>query len=174
MRRVVGAIAMVTLVGSGAVVLTTGAASAQRIRSVEFTGTSVFEFGLPECPIVHQDYDATLTTNRGDTLHIEGCVDLVGNPFPFTGTFVIDSPGRRDVTGTVTGGVGTPASGTCDGGLLGPTGFDFELTPTSETRRPHPPTPPLQLEGTWCSPALPGVAGPISGTLTGALPRGMG
>jgi hypothetical protein len=173
MRGLIGAIAVAALVGSGAVALTTGPATAERIRSVEFAGTSVFEFLESGCSFVHQNYDATLTTNRGDTMHLEGCVELVGIPFPLTGTFVIDSPGRRDITGTVSGLVGTQASGTCDAGL-GATGLDFELTPTTDTRRPHPPAPPLHLDGTWCSSAVPGVAGPISGTLTGALPPGMG
>jgi hypothetical protein len=170
MRRFIGAIAMATLVGVGAVALQTGAAAAEPTRSVEFTGASVFEFGSSGCSIVHQRFDATLTTNRGDTLHIEGCVELVGSPFPFTGTFEIDSPGRRDVTGTVSGVVGTAPSDTCSVDLIA-VGFDFVLTPTSDTGRP---APPLQLDGTWCSPAVPGVAGPISGTLTGALPPGRG
>jgi hypothetical protein len=170
MRRIIGAIAMATLVSAGAVALTTGAAAAERTRSVEFTGTSVFQFGSTGCSFVHQVFDATLTTSRGDTLHIEGCVELVGSLFPFTGTFVIDSPGRRDVTGTVSGVVGTAPSDTCSVELLA-AGLDFVLTPTSETGRP---APPLQLDGTWCSPAVPGVAGPISGTLTGALPPGRG
>jgi hypothetical protein len=170
MRRFIGAIAMATLVGVGAVALQTGAAAAEPTRSVEFTGASVFEFGSSGCSFVHQLFDATLTTNRGDTLHIEGCVELVGSPFPFTGTFVIDSPGRRDVTGTVSGVVGTAPSDTCSVDLIA-VGFDFVLTPTSDTGRP---APPLQLDGTWCSPAVPGVAGPISGTLTGALPPGRG
>lgn len=170
MRRIIAAIAMVTLVGPGVVALTTGTAAAERTRSVEFTGTSVFEFGSSGCSFVHQVFDATLTTNRGDALHIEGCVEL-GSPFPFTGTFVLDSPGRRDVTGAVSGIIGTAPSDPCSVDLLA-VGFDFDLTPTSETRRPHPPAGPLQLEGTWCSPAVPGVAGPISGTLTGRLPPG--
>jgi len=171
MRRFIGAIAMATLVGVVAVALQTGAAAAERTRSVEFTGASVFT-GSSECTFFHQVFDATLTTNRGDTLHIEGCVELVGSssPFPYTGTFVIDSPGRRDVTGTVSGVVGTAPSDTCSVNLIA-VGFDFVLTPTSDTGRP---APPLQLDGTWCSPAVPGVAGPISGTLTGALPPGRG
>ena len=77
---------MATLVGVGAVALQTGAAAAEPTRSVEFTGASVFEFRSSGCSFVHQLFDATLTTNRGDTLHIEGCVELVGSSFPFTST----------------------------------------------------------------------------------------
>jgi len=172
MRRIISAIAVATLVGSGAVGLTTGAAAAEPTRSVDFTGTSVFEFGSSGCSFVHQVYDATLVTSRGDTIHIEGCVDFIDTTttFSFTGTFVIDSPGRHDVTGTVSGIIGTGASDPCGVDFFA-TGFDFELTPTSETGRP---ASPLQLDGTWCSPMVPGVAGPISGTLTGALPPGTG
>ena len=42
MRRFIGAIAMATLVGVGAVALQTGAAAAEPTRSVGFTGASVF------------------------------------------------------------------------------------------------------------------------------------
>jgi hypothetical protein len=167
MRRILGALAVATLVGAGAVGLTSGTAAAKPTRSVEFTGTSVFQLGSPECSFVHQVFDATLTTNRGDTVHIEGCVEF-GSPFPFAGSFVIDSPGRRDVTGTVSGLIDASLSDPCSDDLI-PVPFDFVLTPTRETGRP---ATPLQLDGTWCSPATPGVAGPISGTLTGALPPG--
>jgi hypothetical protein len=176
MRRIIGAIAMATLVGLGSIALpAAGAAAAGRIRTVAFTGSSVFDFGSGGCSFAHQFYEATLTTRRGDTLHIEGCADLpsIGTTFPFTGTFTIASPGRRGITGTVSGVVGNPTANPCAAGLV-PAGLDFELTPTRETRRPHDPVPPLQLDGVWCSPALPGVPGPISGTLTGALPPSFG
>ena len=169
MRRIISAIAMTALVGLGPVALpAAGTAAGSRIRTVEFTGTSTFDFDSAECSFAHQLFDATLTTRRGATLHIEGCADLTGSTvFPFTGTFAIES-GRRSITGTVAGGVGTPTSSTCDG--LSPAGLDSELTPTGETARPNHPVAPLQLDGVWCSPATPGVPGPISGTLTGALP----
>jgi hypothetical protein len=167
MRRTIGALAVATLVGAGAVAMTTSAASAERTRTVEFTGTSVFDAASPECSPIHQVFDATLSTNRGDALHIDGCVDLFSRSLAFTGTFVIDSPGRRDLDGTVSGVVGTASSGTCSVGSA--TGFEFVLTPTADNGRP---APPLLADGTWCSPAVPGVAGTISGTLTGALPPG--
>ena len=169
MRRIIGVIALATLVGAGAVPLTAGAAAAAPMKSVEFTGTSVFDFASPQCSSVHQVFDATLTTHRGDTVHIDGCTDLGTNPLAYAGTFVLDSPGRRDVTGTVSGVVGATPPGPCDVGLIA-VALDFELTPTHSTRRPHPPRPQLHLEGTWCSPASPLEPGPISGTLTGALP----
>jgi hypothetical protein len=174
MRKIVSVIAMAALVGLGPVALPAeGTAAGGRVRSVEFTGTSTFDFSSPDCSFAHQLFDATLTTRRGATLHIEGCTDLPTSPgppggtlFPFTGTFEIAS-GRRSITGTVTGAVGAPSSRPCDG--LIPAGLDLELTPT--TRRPHHPVAPLQLDGDWCSPGTPGVPGPISGTVTGALPH---
>jgi hypothetical protein len=169
MRKIIGAIAVATLVGAGAVAMTTGAAAADRTRTVEFTGTSVFD-GPTECGTFRQVFDGTVATARGDTLHIDGCVELVGFPYPYTGTFVIDSPGRRDLTGTVTGVIGTEPSATCSGDYV-PMGFEFVLTPTAERGRP---APPLQADGTWCSSSALGVPGPISGTLTGPLPHGHG
>jgi hypothetical protein len=165
MRRWIGAIAVAALAGAGAVAVTTGAAAADPTRTVEFTGTSVFD-ASSDCSPIHQVYDGTLTTSRGDTFHIDGCVGLLSFPFTFTGTFVIDSPGRRDVSGTVSGIIGTSAPGTCSDEYV-TEGFDFVLTPTAGAGRP---ASPLQATGTWCSPAVVGVPGPISGTLTGALP----
>jgi hypothetical protein len=167
MRRIIGAIVAATLVGVGAVATTAGAAAADRTRTVEFTGTSVFD-ASSDCSPIHQVYDGALTTNRGDTVHIDGCVGLLSFPFTFTGTFVIDSPGRHDLRGTVSGVIGTAASGTCSDDYA-TVGFEFVLTPTAGAGRP---IPPLEADGTWCSPGVVGVAGPISGTLTGALPPG--
>jgi len=169
MRKIIGAIAVATLVVAGAVAMTTGAAAADRTRTVEFTGTSVFNPPI-DCGTFHQVFDGMLTTARGDSLHIDGCVELVGFPYPYTGTFVIDSPGQRDLTGTVTGLIGTEPSATCSEGYPA-TGFDFVLTPTAERGRP---APPLQVNGNWCGGGAPFVPGPISGTLTGPLPPGRG
>jgi hypothetical protein len=164
MRRIIGALAIAALVGSGAFALTAGGAAAEPVRTVEVTGTQVFYAGC-------QVFDATLATPRGDSLHIDGCVNGLFNPFAFTGTFVLDSPGRHDVTGTVSG-VGLAANGLplCAdvGDDVGAT-IDFELTPTSDTGRP---LPSFQLHGTWCFPPDVGGTGPFSGTLTGALPPG--
>jgi hypothetical protein len=168
MRRTIGGIAVAALVGAGAGATTTDVAAADPTRTVEFTGTSVFDAASPDCSLIHQVFDATLTSARGDTLHIDGCVEVFTFPFTFTGTFLIDSPGPRDMTGTVSGVIGTDPSVDC-GVEWATTGFEFVLEPTDGTGRP---ATPLQADGTWCSPGVVGVPGPISGTLTGALPPG--
>jgi hypothetical protein len=172
-RRTIGAVALTTFVGLGAVALPAGSAAGERIRSVEFAGTSTFDIG-GGCRLIHQVHDATLATNRGDTLYIDGCVELSGSSgLPYAGTFTIDSPGRRSTAGTVSGEVGgPPAVGSCPEDLTG-VGLDLELTPVRDTRRPDDPAAPMHLVGTWCSPATPNVPGPIFGNLTGQLPPGI-
>ena len=78
MRRIIGAVAVATPMGAGAVAVTTGAAPSAHER-VDFTGTSMFD-GSTECSFLRQVFDGTLTTSRGDTLHIDGCVDFFSNP----------------------------------------------------------------------------------------------
>ncbi|HEY7070770.1 MAG TPA: hypothetical protein VH479_11685 [Acidimicrobiales bacterium] len=175
MRKFIGAAALAAFVGLGAVAMPAGGAAAGPIRTVEFTGTSTFQILAGGCSLIEQSHDATLATNRGDTIHIEGCVDLFGGStpnFPYAGTFTIDSPGRRSITGTVSGEVGGPPAGTCPGDLGG-SAITFELTPVRDGRRPHDPAAPMHLAGTWCSPGVPDVPGPIFGTLTGQLPPAM-
>ena len=165
MRKLIGAIAMATLIGSGLAGLP-AAEAAGHPRTVEFTGTSTFDFGSGGCSFAHQVYDATLTTKRGATLHIEGCADLTNAvTFPFNGTFTVSSSGRHSVSGTVTGVVGSPTTRTCNTGF--PEGLAFALT---QVRSDGQQRDSIALEGIWCSPGAPGVPGDISGTLTGALP----
>lgn len=168
MRRIIGAVAMATLVGVGLGALpAAGLDAGGRDRSVEFTGTSTFDFGSADCSFAHQVFDATLETRRGATLDIEGCVELIdATTFPFAGTFTIEV-GHRAVTGTVSGSLSTPTTNPCTSGV--PAGIDLELTPAAPGR----PRDALQLDGIWCSAAVPGVPGTISGTLTGALPPGV-
>jgi hypothetical protein len=171
MRKLIGAVAMAAFVGLGAVAPPAGAAAGGRVRTVEFTGTSTFEFVAAGCSFVHQTHDATLATRRGATINLDGCVEFPsGTTFPYTGTFTIDIEGRRSIAGTVSGEVGgTPPSSTCPDGL-GATGLAFELTPVRDNGRTQA---PIQLVGTWCSPGTANVPGPIFGTLTGELPPTM-
>lgn len=171
MRRMIGVVAIATLVGLGAVALPVpGADAGPRVGTVQFSGSTVFQFGTGGCSFANQFFDATLATKRGDTLHIEGCADATdGVTFPFSGTFTIQSPGRRAIEGTVSGAVGTAPPAACTTGVAA--GLDFELTPVGKTGNAH--ERPLELDGVWCSPAVPGVSGPISGTLTGVLPPGL-
>jgi hypothetical protein len=166
MRKIIGAIAMATLVGSGLTGLpAAGAATGGRVGTAPFTGTSTF-FPSADCVAgPHQDIDATVTGKKDATLHIEGCVDLSNaSNIRFTGNFTIAWPQRHSVTGTVTN---TPAHAPspCASGI--PVPVDLELTPVRAHGQPRP---PIAFEGNWCSPGTPNVPGPISGTLTGALP----
>jgi len=166
MRKIVGAMAIATLFGSGLTGLpAAGAAAGGRVGTAPFTGTATF-FGSPECVAgPHQDIDATILGKKAATLRIEGCVDLSNaSNIRFTGTFTIAWSQRRSVTGTVTT---TPAHAPspCASGI--PVPIDLELTPVRAHGQPRP---PIAFAGNWCSPGAPNVPGPISGTLTGALP----
>jgi hypothetical protein len=169
MRKIIGAIAMATLVGSGLTGLpAAGAAAGGRVGTAPFTGTSTFDFATAACaPGPHQVFDATVTGKKDATLHIEGCVDLSNaSNIRFTGTFTITWPQRHRVTGTATSSTPmTTIPGPCASGLA--VALGIELTPVRAHGQPRP---PIALDGTWCSSATPGVPGPISGTLTGALP----
>jgi len=165
MRNLIGAIAMATLIGSGLAGLP-AAEAAGHPRTVEFTGTSTFDFGSGGCSFAHQVFDATLTTKRGATLHIEGCADIVdGVTFPFSGSFTVSSAGRHSISGTVAGAVVTVSTGSCTTGA--PAGLDFELT---QVRSDGQQRDPIALDGIWCSLGTPGVPNDISGTLSGELP----
>jgi hypothetical protein len=168
MRKIIGAIAIATLVGSGLTGLpAAGAAPGGRVGTADFTGTSTFDFGSPDCaPGPHQVFDATITGKKGATLHIEGCVDLSNaSNIRFTGSFTIAWPRRHSVTGTATSTPVTTTPSPCASGLTA--ALSMELTPVRVHGQPRP---PIALAGTWCSPGIPGVPGPISGTLSGALP----
>ena len=100
MRRIIGVIALATPpaareqspltagVGCG------GTDEVGRVHAALVLSTS----HRSQCSSVHQVFDATLDLTVGGTAHIDGCTDLGTNPLG-TGTFVLDSPGRRDVTG---------------------------------------------------------------------------
>jgi hypothetical protein len=166
MRKIVGAIAMATLVGSGVTGLPAAdAAAGGRVGTAPFDGTSTFDFAMAAClPGPHQVFDATITGNKVATLHIDGCVDL--SDFVFTGTFTITWPQRHSVTGTATGTETTTSTSPCASGLP-PLTFSIELTPVRGHGQPRP---PIAFDGNWCSSTIPDVPGPISGTVTGALP----
>jgi len=166
MRKIIWAIAMATLVGSGLTGLpAAGAAAGGKVGTAPFTGISTF-FPSADCASgPQQDIDATITGKKHATLHIEGCVDLSNaSNIRFTGSFTITWPQRHSVTGTVTN---TPAHAPspCASGI--PVPVDLELTPVRDHGQPRP---PIAFAGNWCSPATPNVPGPISGTVTGALP----
>jgi len=173
MRKLIGAAAVAMLVGTGlAGVPAAGATPHRHVRTVEFTGHSTFDSDAVACPATifpHQTFDATITTKRGATLHIDGCDDLNGGtPFPFTGSFTITSAnGRRSLSGTVTGTAVGPTDATCASGLPG--GIDFDLTPVRHHGKPGK---TITIDGLWCSLifATGELGGPISGTISGALP----
>jgi hypothetical protein len=131
--------------------------------TVPFAGTTTFDFSTPGCPFAHQVIDAGTGGGAGfGRLHLDGCVAL-GAGFTFTGSFLITTR-RGEVAGTVSGPIVTPSSGSCATGLV-PGTLTFTLTPTSGTKAFRHDTSPISLVGTWCSPAVPGVAGPVTGTL---------
>ena len=114
----------------------------------------------------HQDIDATITGKKDATLHIEGCVDLSNaSNIRLTGSFTIAWPRRHSVTGTATSTPVTTTPSPCASGI--PVALSIELTPVRVHGQPRP---PIALDGNWCSPGMVNVHGPISGTVTGALP----
>jgi hypothetical protein len=124
-----------------------------------FSGTTEFEFGSDGCPFVHQAFDLTYETDRGDgSLHLEGCASsdstFVGG-FRYDLDFVLRLPKRGWLSGTATGGV-----------------FPMELTLTVEhgSKRFRNVTGTIDLDGTW-SASISVFEGTASGTLTGHLAR---
>jgi hypothetical protein len=171
MRKIIGAIAMATLIGSGLTGLpAAGAATGGKVGTALLNGTSTFNFPSGDCATLpvsfNQVFDATIAGKKDATLHIEGCVDLSNaSNIRFTGTFTITWPQRHSVTGTATTAPPTTTPGPCASGLTA--ALALELTPVRAHGQPRP---PIALDGTWCSSATPGVPGPIFGTVTGALP----
>ena len=171
MRKIIGAIAMAALIGSGLTGLpAASAAAAGKVGTAPFTGTSTFDFPSGKCstlPVAfNQVFDATITGQKDATLHIEGCVDLSNaSNIRFTGTFTITWPKRHSVSGPATSSTPENPPGPCASGI--PVAIGIDLTPMRVHGQPRP---PIALDGTWCSPATPGVPGPIFGTVTGALP----
>jgi hypothetical protein len=162
---------MATLIGSGLTGLpAAGAAAGGKVGTAPFNGTSTFDFPTGECstlPVgLNQVFDATITGKKDATLHIAGCVDLSNaSNIRFTGTFTITWPQRHSISGTATSSTPENPAGPCASGI--PVAIGIDLTPVRAHGQPRP---PIALDGTWCSPAMPGVPGPIFGTVTGALP----
>lgn len=172
MRRLLVAVTVAVVLGSGLTAAPVGAATSGKhsVVTLPFSGTTTFDLATPPCSFAHQVYDATVTTRREPlSLHIDGCATLATN-FPFSGTFVLAGNRLGQLQGTLAGTVTTPSSSSCAAGLV-PGSLDFTLTPTSATRSFRHATGTIHLVGTWCSPAVPNVAGPVDGTLTGLLPR---
>jgi hypothetical protein len=168
MRKIIGSIAMATVVGTGLTgPLAAGAAAQGPVGTADFAGASTFDFGSAGCTVgPHQVFDATIAGKKGATLHIEGCVDLSNaSNIRFTGRFTIAWSHRQSVTGTASSTRPTATPGPCASGL--PVALGIELTPARVHGQPRP---PIGLDGTWCSPGTPNVPGPISGTLSGFLP----
>jgi hypothetical protein len=125
-----------------------------------FTGTTSWE-PLPQCPVVHQVFDATYDAEAGGvgTFHVDICV-LLPTPedpaFPVDGSFVLTTPSGATLIGTVTGTVlfvGFAAE------------LDFTLTATGGTGQFQDVTGTIALDGTWDG----NNPGTISGTLVGSL-----
>ena len=178
MRRLVFFLAAVAagLMALGAPVAAEPNAGLNREVSGPFTGTSVFDFSTPACSFAHQVHDATYTTanGRSGSFDLDGCVVVgPGGEFDYSGLSVVTTPNGAILNGTITGVVGgTAQTGPCDLTQFPiPASLDFTLALASGTKNFQHATGTVHLSGTWCSPAQPGVPGPISGTLTGALQR---
>lgn len=151
------------------------------IRQVQgtFTGTTVFN-GSPSCSFFDQVYDGTFSTTgqrdaaqrdaarRTGAFHLDGCVTFgPGAAFTYTGSFTLTGPSSGRLAGTVNGVVGATVATGCAGKMA--VSLDFTLTATHGTKQFKHTVGSVHLTGTWCSPAVPGVAGPINGTFTGSL-----
>jgi hypothetical protein len=151
MRKLIGAVAMAAFVGLGAVAPPAGAAAGGRVRTVEFTGTSTFEFRGRRVLVRPPDprRNARHPPGRPPSTSMAASSSPSGTTFPYTGTFTIDIEGRRSIAGTVSGEVGgTPPSSTC------PDGWARRASPSSSRpcvttgeRRPHPTRRDLVLTG---------------------------
>jgi hypothetical protein len=172
MRRVIGALAIVVMM-SVAAVGRAGAATTSRFHqavSGQFSGTSVFA-PAPSCHFFHQVFDATYLANRRSTgsFHLAGCTEF--SPVQensFAGSFVLTTPNRAVLGGTVSGIVGN-GGGPCSPGLI-PGSLNFTLVLARGTKEFRHQSGTIHLAGSWCSPALPDVPGPINGVVRGQLP----
>jgi hypothetical protein len=136
-----------------------------------FTGTSVFDV-TPACSLFHQVYDATYTVKhrKVGTVHVDGCVTFgSGSSFSYSGSFTLTTPHRGTLTGTASGVIGGSAAGPCSSASAFPASLSFTLVVVDGTHAYKHVTGSISLTGTWCSPATPGVPGPISGVVTGHL-----
>jgi hypothetical protein len=172
---VAGVVALLTALSALAVPATAAGAMVPATShqvNVPFSGTSTFDFIAPACGIVHQVFDATLSTHRAGTLDLDGCViAALAGPYTFEGSFTITIASHVALSGTATGSINGTSSVSCASGTLGAS-FDFTLNPTGGTRRLMHMISALDMGGTWCSPGTPDVPGPISGTLTVTLAHG--
>jgi hypothetical protein len=146
----------VLLGGLAAVAAPAGAWSASPAKiqgNGRFSGTSSFDFNVP-CEVAHQVFDGTYKKGgAAGSFHIDGC-DVDG-PAGFVG-FVFSG------TAAVTTSAGTVLSGTVSGVVGGTPDLAFTLDLSGAGGA----TTTVQLNGTWVSSEVPGVPGPISGTLS--------
>ena len=158
MRRLV-AVVLAVIVGVGLMAAPATAAPADQLNrrvSGPFDGTTQFE-AAAGCSFVFQVWEGTYQTTRGQegTFRLEGCVDLSGSSFLFTGTFRLVAPNGAVLTGTVSGPVFT-------GGIGGQT---FTLTVQEGTKNFRHAVGTIQLLGGWQG------GTEFDGTLTGSLQR---
>jgi hypothetical protein len=135
-----------------------------------FGGTSRFDL-TSSCNFVHQVFDAAYVDGYGGrgSVRLAGCVELASEaPFSYVGSFAIATSKGALLRGTVSGVIGNGAHGSCNAGLF-PAELDFILELTHATRGFRNVSGTIHLQGTWCSPQLPNVSGPITGGLTGDL-----
>jgi hypothetical protein len=136
-----------------------------------FTGTSVFDV-TSACSLFHQVYDATYAVKhrKVGSVHVDGCVTFgSGSSFSYSGSFTLTTPDRGTLSGAVSGVIGGSPAGVCSSSSAFPASLNFTLVVVHGTKAYKHVTGSLGLTGTWCSPATPGVSGPISGDLAGHL-----
>jgi hypothetical protein len=169
MRRIIAAVVIIVM--NIGVVAHADAATIpwfDRAVSGPFHGTSDFE-RVARCSFFHQDFDATYVPgHRTGSFDIKGCVKF--NPMlqnPFRGSFVLTTPDGATLNGNVSGVIGN-GGGSCRPGLF-PGLVDFTLVVTAATKEFQHHLGSIHLDGTWCSPGIPGKPGPIRGALHGHL-----
>jgi hypothetical protein len=149
-----------------------GGSSLNRDVTGTFSGTTVFDI-TASCDFFHQTFDAAYTTSRAKvaSVDLDGCVTARSNlpigSFAYTGTFVLTTTNNAVLTGMVIGVVGNSTSTAC-GGLF-PAVLSFTLTVEHGTKAYQHASGTISYQGTWCSPQVPSVPGPIFGTLSGHL-----
>ena len=169
MRRLALVLFVVGVLALGAPVAAEPGAGLNQQVSGPFTGTSVFDFSTPTCLFIHQVHNATYTTTNGraGSFDLDGCVAFRG--FLYSGLFVLTTPNGAILNGTVTGVVAsTVAVGPCGANEF-PASLDFTLAPMQGTKNFGHATGTIHLTGTWCSPGIAGVPGPIFGALSADL-----
>ena len=171
------AVVLIAVGATGAPATAASSPALNRQVSGPFKGTSDFN-GSADCSFVKQVYDATYQpTDRRDDhdkkhprsgfFHLTGCVEFTGGDFTYSGSFVLTTPNRAVLRGTVSGNVGN-SSVPCPAGFFSAS-LDLRLSVTSGTRGFRDATGDIRLTGGWCSTGFPGRPGPIGGYLTGGL-----